>query len=101
MGAAAGSPIALMQPSNEVHSFLSEVVHSGSGGFDVTSSRTRQSLNEQNQLHGPAHHTVGAETAAPEQLPNREPVFVWGTNGSTTLQPSSLPDPIFGYPSVD
>jgi hypothetical protein len=83
-------------------SFISEVVYSVSGDSKVTSSsRTRQNLNQQNQLHEPTHRTVGAETAAPSELPNREPVFVWDTNGSTTLQPSSLPDPIFGYPSVD
>jgi hypothetical protein len=73
----------------------------GIGGFDVTSSRARQSLNKQNQLHRPANHPTEAETAAPGQLPDRDPVFVWDTNGSTTLQPASLPDPIFGFPSAD
>lgn len=73
----------------------------GIGGFDVISSRTRQSLNTQSQLHEPAHHGVEAKTAAAKPLPNRDPVFVWDTNGSTTLQPASLPDPIFGYPSAD
>lgn len=73
----------------------------GIGGFDVTSSRTRQSLNKQNQLHRQANHPAEAETAAPGQLPDRDPVFVLDTNGSTTLQPASLPDPIFGYPSAD
>jgi hypothetical protein len=70
------------------------------GGYDVTTSRARQSLNRQNQPHGPAHDGV-AETAAPSERPSREPVFIWDTNGSTTLQPASLPDPIFGYPSAD
>ncbi|MBV8513615.1 MAG: hypothetical protein JO289_25905 [Xanthobacteraceae bacterium] len=67
----------------------------------MTSSRARQSFNKQNQLHRPARHPAEAETAAPKQLPDREPVFVLDTNGSTTLQPASLPDPIFGYPSAD
>jgi hypothetical protein len=67
----------------------------------MSSSRARQGLNTQSQLHGPDHHGVKAETAAPSALPNRDPVFVWDTNGSTTLQPTSLPDPIFGYPSAD
>jgi hypothetical protein len=44
---------------------------------------------------------AGAETAEPKQMANRDIVFVWDTNGSTTLQPTSLPDPIFGYPSED
>ena len=79
----------------------SEVVNSVSGGSKVTSSRTRQSLNKQSQLHRPAHHMAGAETAEPKQMANRDIVFVWDTNGSTTLQPTSLPDPIFGYPSED
>jgi hypothetical protein len=42
-----------------------------------------------------------AEAAEPKQVADRDTVFIWGTNGSTTLQPSSLPDPIFGYPSED
>jgi hypothetical protein len=44
---------------------------------------------------------VGAEAAEPKQVANRDTVFIWGANGSTTLQPNSLPDPIFGYPSED
>jgi hypothetical protein len=67
----------------------------------MTSWRARQSLNTQSQLHGPAPHGLEAETAAPKQQPNRDPIFVWDTDGGTTLQPTSLPDPIFGYPSAD
>jgi hypothetical protein len=55
----------------------------------------------QNQLHRPLSRTAEAETAAPKQVPDGDPVFVWDTNGSSTLQPASLPDPIFGYPSAD
>jgi hypothetical protein len=73
----------------------------GIGGLDVISSRIRQNLNTQSQLHQPVHHGVEASTAAPRSLPNRDPVFIWDTNGSTTLQPALLPDPIFGYPSAD
>ena len=79
----------------------SEVVHSVSGDSKVTSSRTRQNSNKQSQLHGPTHHMAEAEAAEPKQVANRDTVFIWGTHGSTTLQPSSLPDPIFGYPSED
>ena len=78
----------------------SEVVNSVSGGSKVTSSRTRQSLNKQNQLHYSDRH-MGAEAAEPKHVANRDTVFIWDTNGSTTLQPTSLPDPIFGYPSED
>ena len=79
----------------------SEVVNSVSGGSKVTSSRTRHSQNTQDQLHRRAHQLVGAEAAEPKQMANRDTVFIWDTNGSTTLQPTSLPDPIFGYPSED
>ena len=79
----------------------SEVVNSVSGGSKVTSSRTRQDLNKQNQLHHSDRHMVGVEAAEPKQVANRDTVFIWDTNGSTTLQPTSLPDPIFGYPSED
>ena len=44
---------------------------------------------------------AGAEAAEPTQTANRDTVFVWDPNGSASLQPTSLPDPIFGYPSED
>ena len=71
----------------------------------MTRSRASQTLNNQNQLHGWAH-VVEAETgdvviAKTKQLPNCDVIHLSDSNGVAPLAPTELPDPIFGYPSLD